>query len=398
MSDRLYSRIMETGLGFIFIFAPLALGAARIWAVTPITLIALALVFVWFWRMNNVTGWNFAPTPLDLPLWTFIVLASVTCIFSIYLYDSLIAMRNLLLMAAIYYLIVNNLGAKAADGLMLLLAAVGTAMSVIGIGQYFLHWPHGWWADERFLTATYVNHNHFAGYLEMAIPLTAGLFFARRGVFMRAYLAAAVLIMAAAFMFAQSRGAWVSLAAGAFLVLSYLSKKRIVKRRVSVIILIIFAALFAGFYFSENTVAGRMATMAKVDEEISFLSRIKIWRGTIDIIIDNPIKGTGIGTLVWGFPRYRPQRLSAKIVHAHNEYLHMAAEMGIMAVPLMIWVAAAVIKRGLGLSNSPVHAGITIGLISIFLHGIVDFNFHIPANFMVTTALCAFLMKNKKNA
>ena len=110
------------------------------------------------------------------------------------------------------------------------------------------------------------------------------------------------------------------------------------------------------------------------------------------MIKHNPVIGTGIGTLVWGHPRYRPEGLYFKVDYAHNDYLQMAAEMGILVLPIMLWMLIIILKKGSLLLRQPIYAGIITGLVSIILHGFVDFNFHIPANMMLFAVLCSFLM------
>lgn len=395
MSDKTFKNIVWFGLASLFIFAPLARGAARLWSITPIEIVVLSLCFIWFRRMNNTTGWNFKPTALDAPIWAFLALASLSCIFSIYLHDSLYGMRRLLAMAGIYYLIVNNFDKKRSEQLMMLIVIVGAGISLFGLAQYFFNLSHGWWAEERFLTSTYVNHNHFAGYLELAMPLAFGFFFSEKTVLRKAGFGIAAVIMSAAFLFAQSRGAWILIAVSAVLSAFYLSRKGIVRKSAFVILLLALSFIFAALYCVKGDISERLGTMTNVGGEASFLCRLKIWEGTIDMIKNNPAIGTGIGTFLWGFPRYRPEGLNYKISHAHNDYLHMAAEMGILAMALMILMAVIVMKKSFSLAARPVYACITVGLLSLFLHSLIDFNFHIPANMMLVTAMSAIIMSEK---
>ncbi|MEA3305944.1 MAG: O-antigen ligase family protein, partial [Candidatus Omnitrophota bacterium] len=183
-----------------------------------------------------------------------------------------------------------------------------------------------------------------------------------------------------------------------FVMVFYLSKKKIIKKYVFVSAALLLLLAFVVIYSGEDDIATRAETMTGVDGDPSFLSRVKIWQGTLDMIKHNPVIGTGIGTLTWGFPRYRPAGLNARIVHAHNDYLHMTAEMGLLSLPLMLWIIVIVLKKGFFLVRRPIYAGITVGLMSIFVHGLVDFNFHIPANMMLITVLCAIIMKYDESA
>ena len=74
----------------------------------------------------------------------------------------------------------------------------------------------------------------------------------------------------------------------------------------------------------------------------------------------------------------------------------MTAEIGLLALPLILWMMFLALKRGFSMAGRPEYAGITVGLISIFLHGLIDFNFHIPANMMLFVICVSFIMNELK--
>jgi hypothetical protein len=53
---------------------------------------------------------------------------------------------------------------------------LGSFLSAFGILQYLDLFGHSWWIPQEFLSATFVNHNHFAGLLELIIPVTVAAF------------------------------------------------------------------------------------------------------------------------------------------------------------------------------------------------------------------------------
>ena len=104
--------------------------------------------------------------------------------------------------------------------------------------------------------------------------------------------------------------------------------------------------------------------------------------------------GTGIGTFVWAFNRFRPEGLNVQANFAHNDYLDMAAEMGLLAPIIAIWIIFIIINTGLrdGVAH-PEILGCAIGILSLSLHGLVDFNFHIPANMLLFSIYAGIIMK-----
>ena len=113
------------------------------------------------------------------------------------------------------------------------------------------------------------------------------------------------------------------------------------------------------------------------------------------------------GTFVWIFPAYREPGLNVKVYYAHNDYLHAVSEMGLVVSIFLLWIICLVLFAGFrykdpekgkeeikGLTSiEGVVFGGTIGILSLSLHGIVDFNFHITANMISCVALAAVIMR-----
>ncbi|OIO37527.1 MAG: hypothetical protein AUJ75_04100, partial [Candidatus Omnitrophica bacterium CG1_02_49_10] len=254
---------------------------------------------------------------------------------------------------------------------------------------YFGLLCHPWWAPKEFLAATYVNHNHFAGYLEMAIPIAIGVLI-RKGKSLM--LIAAICIMGAAFVFAQSRGAWICLTTSLFVMGIALIKNKVINAKSIFVLLWLVMVIILLAYANRSAVSKRMDSVTVVISEGREL-RLKMWEGSFRMILANPVIGTGIGTFDGSFNRYRPPALNRiRAEFAHNDYLNMAAEMGIAAPFLMLWIFLAVVRRGFAKGQHPIAVGCAAGVLSLALHGFVDFNFHIPANMLLFVVLVAVVM------
>jgi len=392
MSSTLYRNIIRYGLFAVMVFAPLVLGGNRLFPVTVIELSVLTLVFVWFWHMDNETRWNFKRTPLDLPISGFALLGVLSVVFGIYLHAGLLSLIWMFTVIAVYYLVVNNFSERASGRLIFTMVITGAALSLYGFAQRFLGLAHPWWADERFISSTYVNHNHFAGYLEMSIPVALGMFYTRKDAANRLWLALCLAVMMAAFIFAQSRGAWISLTAATLLVTYSLSRSKVISKYAFYAVGLFLILSVTVIYSGEDSLSERLGSMTDVKGDASIISRVEMWRGTAMVAKDNPLTGIGMGTLEWEYPKYRPLGFYSKVDYAHNDYLQMAAEMGLFVLPIMAWMLFIILKKGHLLLKRPIYAGITTGLLSIIIHGFADFNFHIPANMLLAVILCAILM------
>jgi O-antigen ligase len=86
--------------------------------------------------------------------------------------------------------------------------------------------------------------------------------------------------------------------------------------------------------------------------------------------------------------------------HAHEDLLQLAAEGGLLALALLAIVLVAIARavfRGLAVLSDPVATGAGFGLTALLVHGLVDFNFHIPANAAIAAVLAGVLFGTSWN-
>jgi O-antigen ligase len=121
--------------------------------------------------------------------------------------------------------------------------------------------------------------------------------------------------------------------------------------------------------------------------EVTTDRRFSMFRGTVHIFEDHPIKGAGLGALVAVYPRYETLYDGKLVDHAHNDYIEMLAETGLVGGICglaFLWIlfgeAKSCYAADQGHFSRALHAGAVTGLCGILLHGFVDFNLHIPSN------------------
>lgn len=109
--------------------------------------------------------------------------------------------------------------------------------------------------------------------------------------------------------------------------------------------------------------------------------------------------GTGLGTFATVFPAYQPPEMGRWFVNfAHNDYLQLAMECGVLAVPLLLavlwlagrraWRLVAARRRGTWSSVDSLALACGLGFLAQALHAWVDYPWRIPA----TAMLGAFLL------
>jgi len=398
MEEGRFKIIIFYGIAAMLIFSPIAGGATRIWAITPILIIIYSLLFLRL--LSGTVPFKIQERALTgtVPVVAFAVLAIISFAFSIYKHDSFFALLRLFGYIGIYYLVVNNFDRMMHRRLLALVICIGAGLSLYGFLQYFGALNHSWWAPKEFLAATYVNHNHFAGYLELVIPVTIGMLFSRRlqSLGYRLAVVAALMIMLTVFIFVQSRGGWISLAIALMVMNIVLIKEGRLKKKSLFVFLFILGLIFSFFYFNRDEVSQRIETLTDT-RDLSLQTRLEIWQGAVKMVRDNPLIGVGIGAFDYGFSQYRPEGFDARAVNAHNEYLNVASEMGIPASLIMFWIFIIVIAAGLKKKHfSPRRLGCAIGILSLALHGLIDFNFHIPANMLLFSVYAGLIMAPAK--
>ena len=130
--------------------------------------------------------------------------------------------------------------------------------------------------------------------------------------------------------------------------------------------------------------------------EESLAARLTAPTLALALVRDRPWLGHGGGTFATAFAPHKQPGLSQHWDHAHNDYVQVAADMGLPGLLLWLGVGIASAWRAVQLlrqRQSPealgIGAAVVLACISLGLHTIVDFNLHIPANALTFTVLLA---------
>ncbi|MDP8224956.1 MAG: O-antigen ligase family protein [Candidatus Lernaella stagnicola] len=185
------------------------------------------------------------------------------------------------------------------------------------------------------------HHLTYGNSLALTLLLAAGLIAAGRVWRDRIWLACCLGTMSMALLWSYARSAWVGLLAGLIAFGAALGRR-------------VLAAVIAGAfvvvgvaYFASPGLADRLERVVRVDKN---LERIYTWKTTVDMIADHPVFGIGPGAYRQMTQTYREGYNIhwTATSHAHNSYLHFAAESGVVAgllFALMIGLAIGVGAR-----------------------------------------------------
>jgi len=399
------SAIIRYSLYALLIFTPLAHGSVQGWAITTIHLVTLLALGALLIQKSWTWDWKWINTPLDKPFFYLAILCILSSVFSLHHRTSLWAVILLLNYLTIFYLIIHTVNTRSRHrNLIYVIIGVATLLSIFGLMKVFGNNPFPWWdyshvqPNPDTISATYVNRNHYAGYLEMAIPLLLGLFLTgfRRGKLI--LMISLTLIILCTFVLSLSRAGWFGAAIGltfmafALLISPYFERKKLLSVCVGGLFFLAFIVL------ANTSVVQRIHTVAKKSQEPSLAARVLVWEKVIDMSMDHPVFGTGPGTFSTIFTQYQPPGLTLRYTLAHNDYLHFISEVGIPLMAILIWMIIALYKKGFNKLKNPSRLvrGTTLGAMSgvtaILIHSIFDFNLHIPANAILFTVLAAIVV------
>jgi O-antigen ligase len=307
--------------------------------------------------------------PIPRTLWTPYVLAFIAVIafsvtVAIDLRSTLPEILKWLEMAAVYFMTVRFVRTRRA--LYVVVAAVvlaGVSQALLGYAQFlFQLGPAAFGAHRPFFRSygTFDQPNPFAGFLNMTLPMAiAGTALAGRRIERRLALWSTLLI-AAALLSSQSRGALLagSVATGVLLCCLYLWARR----AAGPVAVAASVTGLAGVYNllpsgpidkALSTVGlGNVSFGNVTNANFSAVERAAHWLAGVRMFAAHPLLGVGIGNYAAAYPRYHPRGWYASLEHAHNYYINIAAEAGIAgltAYTLMVgsalWYSYATIRQ-----------------------------------------------------
>lgn len=184
------------------------------------------------------------------------------------------------------------------------------------------------------------------GWLCIFLPLLLIEFFERKLLGKYYWLAGlAFCICSAGLVFNATRGAWLAVAiVCAALLIYYMFKS---KRNLAVGI--IFIALVSTLLVNNSKFMHRLDTIDDFNKYQSNTERILIWQSAWKMFKDYPILGVGLGQYTENYQKkyISPQAKEPKLGHAHNNFMQMLAENGIVGFAGFVTMFGYIIFKNL---------------------------------------------------
>lgn len=263
-------------------------------------------------------------------------------------------------------------------------AFIGTIQSALGLGnKSFIV------GDISRAFGTFGRPNSYAGYLEMTFPLAVTISIwalltlpratngwvrrlrapllterraARWAVWVLIVLAAAgatALMLAAAITLSLSRGAWLGVAAAMLVMLILTGKRGAICALVAIVLLALTIALggagaLPGPLQERISSAGGSLILRDykkvpiTSENFAVKERMAYWIGGLWMVHDHPWQGVGLGNYGPEYDaRYFTSPFMKSQVHAHNYYIHIAAETGLIGLAAYLLLIGGVLTTGI---------------------------------------------------
>jgi len=398
--------VLRMGLYLLVAASVLALGAVEVWAQSPIEILAAALFVLWalgvLWKTQARIYW----APLYWPLLGFLAIGLFQLVFHLTPYAFLTRSQLLRLTAyfLVFFLTTQAFRTRSElTKLVWFLIIFSFLVSVLAIIQFFTSSREIYWI-EAFQTGgesfgPYVNRNHFAGFVELTVPLGLAMMLFR-GVHREQLPLTALLTIVpiSALILSGSRGGIIGFAfeMGVLGLLVLSRRSRAWKsRRVIAAGFIALLALAMVVWVGADRAIAKFSNLKS--PEVTLARRVSMERGALHIFWDHPIVGCGTGALVDVFPAYETAYDGRLVDHVHNDYLETLAETGILGglcgatfLILLFREGRRAFTAEQGHFSRAFHAGALAAVSGILLHSVVDFNLQIPANvllFLVQAAL-----------
>ncbi len=391
---------LRVGICALAVFAVAAHGGVEDWARAFIETGAGLLLLAWAARMYVIREEQIVLSPLFPPLAIFSLIVFAQWFFRRTASSYSTRMELLLLLSDVILLFLAAQVFQTLQdwrGFVWFGMFFGFLISIFGILQHLTFNGKLYWFREMHFGGIpfgpYANRNHFAGFVELIlplalVPLVLGKVRRERRLVVGVF---AVLPIGALFL-SVSRGGIVSLGVELALLALVMILRRARWKQLLSGAAVLLAAMLMVSWLGVGQLLQRFSSFQSL--EVTVGKRASMRRDTWQIFLNHPVIGTGLGTLQIVYPPYESLYDGKIVNHTHNDYLEALAETGLLGGLCCAWFLGVLlwqsIKRFRRLNNSFPAALQLSGLVAcsgFLVHSLVDFNLHIPSN-----ALLFFLM------
>jgi len=307
---------------------------------------SFSIAAIVFYFVRKFISFESAPkTPMNLTLYIYLAI----CVISIFMSSNLkISARTFfaktLQDVAFFFVVIETLNTKRRfKNILYILLLSSFVLGIDGIYQYFTrvdfirHRPRIF--EER-IYASFATPNSFGCYLAMVLPflLALGFFKFRLKAAKLIYFGLFVLLFIC-LLLTVSRGAWFAFI-GSVLFLS------IWIHGLGVFFLILGIVMVVIQPFCHPFIRERLANFF-IFSDTSSMDRKFIWQAGWKMFVSSPWIGVGLGTFMFNFKEFIAADYKYTAAYAHNCYLQMASEIGVIGLLAFLSILAVFFYHGI---------------------------------------------------
>ena len=256
----------------------------------------------------------------------------------------------------------------------------------------------------------FINRHHFAGYMELTVALPLGLLFSGAlETHKRPLYAFAALLMAVSLILTNSRGGMISLTAEVLFVIVVAgpgvgsrtsSRLRGVLWRAGAALAFAIVLLFGAIAVGGPGVFNRL--LGTVNAADPTTGRAHFWNVTLDVIKHHPFIGSGLGSFGVIYTRYDYSNGMYRLEQAHNDYLQILADAGMVGAALGASFLIILFSKGFARRNTDdkfrrgIATGALAGCFAVLVHSAFDFTLHTTANALLFLVLAAIATLDRR--
>jgi O-antigen ligase len=405
-APRITNSALLAGASAVLLLGPLAFGAVEPWSIFALEACATLLLGAWASRQWMNRELNLSDNVLYRPMAVFFALALVQWVVGTTAYRH-VTYSHLLLYAAygmLVFVVTQTLRrASQFELLAKLFTGYGAVVASFAVLQGLA--PNGklYWIRSLeqggAIYGPYVNHNHYAGLMEMLTPFPLVLAATRHTSGNRKLVVAGIAaLMAASIFLSGSRGGMAAFVAQMVVLDVLLVRKREggwkqpLMLGAFLAVVIVFLVWMGG-----NALTQRLISIhSEAREEINGGLRLSIDRDCLRMLVKRPLLGWGLGAFPTVYPEFRSFYTNFFVNQAHNDYLQLLVETGLAGFSIAIWFLVLVFRRAAGklknwteTASGALTVAALLGCVGILVHSFLDFNLQIPANAVLFYVLCA---------
>lgn len=294
---------------------------------------------------------------------------------------------------------------------------VGLAQALYAVIMTLSGLEYGFLEPKRYgigiTTGTFVNRNHFAGNMELALSAGIALILAdlrpmavhgwrQRLAHWLEFLTSPrirvrvmLVVMVIALVLTRSRMgniaffASLAVCGSAYMFLRH--KAVFLRSMILFLSLILVDLLIVSEHYGLDRLAQRLE-----ETDLETEQRLRIFRDSRTTVGDYWLTGSGLGTFAAAYSPHRSDNVYRHIDHAHNDHLELLIETGIVGYGILAMLAALLVLHGLVVVRRRQDAtACALGFVGpmalacMAIHGLADFNLQIPANAALLVTLMA---------